>query len=291
MDHDSFVQTPSPLPEKKHTSAFSVCVMERAFFQGMKRVARYGVVLTLLLVFLFMLYPSIAKGVLFISPIFDILPSMFHDIVKVEWLNNYQAFPRYFGFTVQFFQMLSCIYAVMLGVTALVREQEDGTIEFLYSQPISRWGIMFSKFAGRLCSLLVMNLWCMMVTAVLCAIVAPQDSAWVNLFLRVFLFGLLVQTVYLVFGFFCSAIIKDITVSSSIAFGAFLFTWLAGFLAQKLPEVSFLRYFSPYTLADPEKMVQTGFSTDPFHLCVCLVLVVIFLASGYLIYAKKEFCA
>lgn len=279
------------LPNRKWTAFFSPALIGREFFQGLKRVIRYGVWLFVLLLFLFSLFPSIAKGIsMDSSGIFQFLPEMFHDIFRFEALNVYSEFSLYFGMSIQFIQMLSCIFSMMLAITCMAPEHEEGTIEFLYSQPVSRFGILCSKFFGRLCSMLVMNLWSMLVAAVMCLIVTPDGYPWAGEFIQIFSAAVLIQLVYFCFAFFWSVIIRDVTVSSSIAFGTFLLTWLFGFLPSLVPQTGFLRYFSPYYLANPVEMVQDGYRMDPLHLIICVAVIAASCAGAYAVFARKEFC-
>ena len=45
----------------------------------------------------------------------------------------------------QYIVMAGGIYAAILGVSALVKEESEGTIEFLYSKPVTRSKIVTSK--------------------------------------------------------------------------------------------------------------------------------------------------
>lgn len=46
--------------------------------------------------------------------------------------------------------LASSIYAMMLGSQSLIKEETDGTIEFLYAQPVTRKGIVTSKFVSNM---------------------------------------------------------------------------------------------------------------------------------------------
>ena len=41
--------------------------------------------------------------------------------------------------------MAGGVYAAILGVSALVKEESEGTIEFLYSKPVTRSKIVTAK--------------------------------------------------------------------------------------------------------------------------------------------------
>ena len=52
---------------------------------------------------------------------------------------------NYLGYAIQYIAMASAVYGAILGVNSLIREESQGTIEFLYSKPINRLKIVTSK--------------------------------------------------------------------------------------------------------------------------------------------------
>ena len=274
---------------KKTYSFFSASIFRQDLRRSKTRLIRYGIVTAFLLCFFFLLYPALASGHLRDMLLFSFLPSTVGDILKLEWLDQIRDFQFYFPFAVQFITMLGCVFAAMQGLTALVREQEDGTIEFIYSLPVSRLGIFLSKFFSRLITLLLLNVWCAGVTAALCMVAAPEGVLWVNWIGQIYGYSLLAQLIFLGFGYCLSTLIHDITTTTSIAFGAFLATYLCGLLASMFETLRWLRFFSPYHLANPVNVVETGFAIEIPHLFFMLAFFLFCMLGGCLRFWKKEF--
>ena len=66
--------------------------------------------------------------------------------------------------------MASAVYGAILGVNSLIREESQGTIEFLYSKPINRLKIVTSK----LCAIVVYILIIGTITMGVCYMVKPE---------------------------------------------------------------------------------------------------------------------
>lgn len=257
--------------------------------RSQKRLIRYGIVLAIIFCFFFLLYPVLASGKLYDLILFGFLPSTMEDFFKLEWLEQVKDFHFYFPFATQFITMLLCIFAAMQGLTALRREEEDGTIEFIYSLPVSRQGVYLSKLCARIVTMVIMNCWCAVVLMILCAFTAPEGAAWPAWTAKLFGYSLLSELVFLSFGFLISTFIHDMTTATSIAFGAFLVTYLCGLAAALFKGVSWLRFFSPYHLANPFGVVEAGFALDSAHLLLLLAFSLLCLLGGCVRYLTKDF--
>ncbi|MFZ2454217.1 MAG: ABC transporter permease subunit, partial [Trichococcus flocculiformis] len=61
----------------------------------------------------------------------------------------------FFAYIFQYLFLAACIFATMKGAQALIKEETNGTIEYLYAQPISRKAIVTSKYIANLVLLLI----------------------------------------------------------------------------------------------------------------------------------------
>ena len=268
---------------------FSLQIFIQDLRRSQKRLIRYSVVLTIILCFFYLLYPILSSGHLYDLILFNFLPEMMEDFFKLEWLEQFRSFSFYFPFVVQFIMMLLCIFACMQGLTALRKEEEDGTAEFLFSLPVTRQAVYLSKFYSRLVTIIILNLWCVVATAVLCAIVAPDGSAWSVWMLKVYGFVFISEFVFFSFGFLLSTLIHDITTATSIAFGAFLLTYLCGLAATLFKRIEWLRFVSPYHLVNPFEIVGNSYILDGIHFLFLFLFSILCLLSGCVRYLKKDF--
>ena len=58
---------------------------------------------------------------------------------------------NYLGYAIQYIAMASAVYGAILGVNSLIREESQGTIEFLYSKPISPALRRIRSFSPPIC--------------------------------------------------------------------------------------------------------------------------------------------
>ncbi len=68
---------------------------------------------------------------------------------------DFTQIDQYFGYVFQFILLVGAFFAALLGSRTYIREESEGTIEFLYSQPITRNNIYFGKLFAALLSLLI----------------------------------------------------------------------------------------------------------------------------------------
>ncbi|MCD1147086.1 ABC transporter permease [Peptoniphilus sp. KCTC 25270] len=63
---------------------------------------------------------------------------------------DYRNLSEYIPFIYQYIGVLFAIFAIQLGAKSLSKEQSAGTIQYLYSQPVSRSKIVSDKWAANL---------------------------------------------------------------------------------------------------------------------------------------------
>ena len=81
---------------------------------------------------------------------------------------------NYLGYAIQYIAMASAVYGAILGVNSLIREESQGTIEFLYSKPINRLKIVTSKLCAIVAIFYVYILIIGTITMGVCYMVKPE---------------------------------------------------------------------------------------------------------------------
>lgn len=70
-------------------------------------------------------------------------------------LFDFTLITNYFGYVLQYLTIAVMIFMMQQAVTSLVKEETDGTIELLYSKPVSRTHIFVQKGLANLFMLLI----------------------------------------------------------------------------------------------------------------------------------------
>ncbi|MBQ1252342.1 MAG: ABC transporter permease subunit [Firmicutes bacterium] len=216
--------------------------------------------------------PAIVSGILGLSIAYDLSqPYMFA------------------AYMFQFVMLFSGIYACMMGARALSGEESRGTIEFLYSLPLSRGSILRQKVAAAAVRYII---YCIVLFAVTCGMIwfLNRDmsiSGIVIDMIRVFICQLIIGFTYMSFGFLISALFRSNAESISVALAFVLITHIVGMLGNIMPHLGFLKLLSPVHAVLPIETLINGFDLIGAALCGVAIVATLLLAS--IRYGKKDF--
>lgn len=195
----------------------------------------------------------------------------------------------FFAYVMQYLFIGTCIYSAMLGSNCLIREETEGTIEFLISQPVSRRNIALQKFLTNL--VMILLFWLVLGIVSFGAILLfdttemPKGEIFENI-LTIYSKGFLVLLFYLALGFLLSTIMKPGSQSVSVSLGIVLLFYLMGILGELQEKFSFLKTISPVNRGIPNNILN-GDTPNIFWFSL-LAAAFIFLVSALLIYQRKD---
>lgn len=174
-------------------------------------------------------------------------------------------------------------YAAILGITALAKEEKEGTAEFLFSHPISRNQIITEKGIAVLLQITAMNIlvFLMSVASILCI---KEELVWRELMLLHVAY-FLVQIVLAGICFGISAFIR----SSGIGVGIGLATtmYFINIVSNIADSVKDLKYITPFGFADGADIIANAdlnWKMVGINMLFALVGVVV----AYVKYSKKD---
>ena len=195
----------------------------------------------------------------------------------------------FFAYIFQYLFLATCIFATMKGAQALIKEETNGTIEYLYAQPISRKAIVTSKYIANL--VLLMIFWIVLYGAALLFIyLFKEDGAdFVEIIKDITLmFGAesLVLLFFYSIGFLFSTFIASSRSTSGVALLLVFSTYMIGLVSKMVEDYEFLRVLSPIEYAHPAALLEEGVSWE--YMVICIVGSLLALGLSYLIYGRKD---
>ena len=196
---------------------------------------------------------------------------------------------NYLGYVIQYIAMASAVYGAILGVNSLIKEESQGTIEFLYSKPITRNKIITAKLFSNLAIYFVYIVIIGIITMMSCYFVKPDNIDVNDLIINVrtvFIGMFLLGVIFLSVGISISSILKSDKGSISLSIGIFFVTYVLGIVGKLKEDFEFLKYFSPFDYFAPGELLKDGFDTRFVLIGLCIVFVSI--VSSYLIYKRKD---
>ncbi len=245
-------------------------------------------VLTGLLIFLHTLFAGSFAAESFAARV-NALPTLIRGILGLSAVPDLSHDFQYTAYIYQFTLLLAGIYAGILGAKSLSGEEGRGTIEFLYSLPITRGSILRQKTISAIISYILFSIFVYALTCVIIWVFNREmniSGIAIQLF-RVYLCMLFIGMVYLAVGILVSALFRSNAESISVVLAIVLITYIVGMMGNIMPHLSFLIYFSPIHAVLPLTTLNEGFNY--IGLGIGLVVFVVFLILASLRYKKKDF--
>lgn len=221
------------------------------------------------------------------------MDAMPESLLKAFNINNMVDFSKigdYSAYVLQYILMAGYIYAIILGASSLSKEETEGTIEFLYSKPVTRSQIVTSKL---LSSALIYYMFVMIVGIIfmIMAVIVMPDGVndmsvlmdLKSLFIGMFFVGY----IFMAIGFAISVFIKSSKQYSFIAIAVFLGTYVIGILAKLKDSLKNLIFLSPFDYANPTDVIKSGFEGKYIVAGICIIIVSII--CTYVVYNKKDY--
>jgi len=183
------------------------------------------------LIILFMaLFPTMENSGMkdILSTKLDAIPSDLLKTFNIDAGLDFTDIFDYLGYAIQYVAMASAVYGAILGVNALIKEESEGTIEFLYSKPITRTKIVTAKLCSVALIYYVYIIILSIFTMGVCYVVKPEDVEVMELIINiksVFIGISLLGFIFMSLGMLISALIKSDKGAIPISIGIFFVSY------------------------------------------------------------------
>ena len=175
------------------------------------------------------------------------------------------------------------MFAAILGISTLAKEEKEHTAEFLLTHPVTRERVITEKLLAVLAQVLVLNLTAALVTAVTKGIIG-ENGDQKELFL-LFLAYLLLQIEIAAITFGISAFLRGNGLG--IGLGLAFLLYFLNIVANLTEDAAFLAYITPFAYAEGADIITSG-AIDGKYLAVGAVMAAAGIAAAFLHYRKKD---
>ncbi|MDD8049307.1 MAG: ABC transporter permease subunit [Thomasclavelia sp.] len=249
----------------------------------------WSVACSILLVIYILLFPMMEQMDInsMMSQMTNTMPEALTKMFGMDGIKDYSSLSNYLTVVLSEFNIFILIYGAYLGGTTLVKEESEGTIEYLYSMPVTRTKIFFEKLLA-----IVFLYFGFMVINVIVGIVSSffvtnVDFNLVKDFLKLFSSAFIVGLVYLSLGYFSSTLLRSTKQAIALSIGMVLVTFIIGSFSGISESLDWIKYLAPINYCNGSDILTSGFSLTYGLLSVGIIVVSIGLS--YYIYRKKDF--
>lgn len=185
--------------------------------------------------------------------------------------------------------ILGGIFAVLQGISVLSKEEDEKTIEFLLSKPVTRNRIINEKVLAVLTNILILNIVVSIFSYITIEMVS-KDGYSLQTLLLLFIGPVLMQITFAAVGLIISVFIVKARVNIPIGVGIVLGLYFIGIIATISEKVEFLKYLTPFKYVDGADII-TSRSIEPFYIILMAVITLACTFMTNIIYNKKDIVA
>ena len=260
--------------------------------KGLKPLMIWSIICILLTILFMSMFPSMKDSGMqeLVNTKLGAMPPALLEAFGLKDAPDFSKLNEYFAYVFQYIVIAGGIYAGMLGAKSLIKEESEGTIEFLYAQPVSRTKIVNMKVLSSLTLFYLFVIIMAVASTLMSLAVKPGNLEIIDLFMdmKTMFSGLfLIGLVFMSIGFLISVLISNLRLAMPVSIGLFFVTYLLGTFAGMIDKLEFLRYFSPFHYAVPSELVKKGFEMT--NIVLALAISIVSIAAAHVIYKKKDF--
>ena len=197
---------------------------------------------------------------------------------------NFGEFMGYFG--VECGNVLGlggALFAAILGISALAKEEKDKTAEFLLTHPVSRIKITLCKLMSVFAQIFILNL--CVVTVTLLSVLAVGEEIEMKKMLLLFLAYLLLQIEIAGMTFGISAFLRG--GSLGVGLGVALMMYFINIISNLTDSLEFLKYITPFSYAEGGYIINNA-AFEVKYMLVGGALLTVSLLLGFVKYNRKD---
>ncbi len=175
------------------------------------------------------------------------------------------------------------LFAALIGISALSKEEKEHTAEFLLTHPIPRTSIIAQKLFGIMAQIFVMNVAVIGVSTLSMILVDVTADAETLALLYLAYFIMQFEIAAITFGI--SAFISRSGIGIGLGLAAFFY--FLNIIANLTEETKFLKYITPFGYTDGADIISDK-AINIEYLSVGLCFTVAAVVCAYLKYTKKD---
>lgn len=229
-----------------------------------------------------LIYPEMKTQMSDISEMFADMGS-FSDAFGMDKI-NFGTFIGYFG--VECGNVLGlggALFASILGISALAKEEKEHTAEFLLTHPVSREKVLAEKLLAVFSQIIILNLVSAIVTVL--SVLAVGESVDAKVMLLLFLAYFMMQIEISAVTFGISAFLKGNGLGIGLGIAALMY--FLNIMANLTENAKFLKYITPFGYTEGADIISNS-AIEVKYLAAGLVFTVTGLVAAFLKYRKKD---
>jgi ABC-2 type transport system permease protein len=262
----------------------ALCLTE--FKRNLKSLMLWTAIVSGLVLLMILLFPAFETAFADIEDFLSVYPPEFLEIfgmgeggIDMATIDGWYGIEGYL-----FMTLIGGSYAAILGSSILSKEEDEKTIEFLLSEPVSRTQVFFSKALVVLTNIILMNI----INGIVLLVAFLAFDAFDPVVWLLFTFApVILQSFFAGIAMLSGIFITRARKVMSVSLGLSLGTYVLLLISKLTDEGEWLKYLTPYEYVNSVDIV-TNKTIQPVYLLITLVVVASSVVLAWRLYLKKD---
>ncbi len=262
-------------------------LIQKELRNNFKSVLSWITIISFLIVVILLLHPIAVEKMDMMSEMIEQLPKELLRALNISNETTFNNILHFFFYELQFILVASSIFAGNLGANIIAKEENDKTIQFIYSKPISRSDILLAKLCVTLTYLLLFNIIIFGVTSITMSIVSTQTIDYL-LLLNIFSSQLMIQITFSLIGMLVATSLNKPKSASSITSSVIIISFMFGIISRISDKIANLSYISPINYLSNDTFLEVG-HMDYKYIIIMAIISISSIIISLLKYVKKDY--
>ncbi|WP_260631246.1 ABC transporter permease [Bacillus sp. S/N-304-OC-R1] len=261
-------------------------IFRREFRRGQKSLIIWSLVLAGLVIWLLSIFPQFAKSQNSLESLLDAYPQSMKQMFGMDQL-NLGTLIGFYGIEVYMMTtLLGSIYAAMLASNILAKEENEKTIEFLLSKPVSRSQIVGEKLFAVIVNIVILN-----IVSTGASIIGFQFSEGESVPWRTFaLLSIATMLLHLTFAtiaFLLSSVMRKTRNVLSLSLAIVIISYFLNIMSGLSDDLDILKFFSPFKYVDAANIINDNV-LETMYIVIMIGIISLSIIASFIIYRKKD---
>ncbi len=261
-------------------------IFKRELKRNLKSLIIWCIVLSGLILLTLSIFPQFAQQQKEMTKLLEAYPESIKKAFGMNELNMGDLMGFYGVEIYMMTTLLGSIYSAILASNILAKEENEKTIEFLLSKPITRSKIVTEKLLAVLVNILIFN-GVSTIASIIGFQFAKDPDVPTDTFSLLIVATILLHLTFGAIAFMLSSIMKKTRNILSISLGIVLVAYFMNVLSGVSEDLEVLKYFSPFKYVDAASIINNN-ELDPLYIFIMAAVILISIFTAYMVYRKKD---
>lgn len=261
-------------------------IFKRELKRNLKSLVIWSIVLGGLILLMLSMFPQFAEQQQDMEKLLEAYPDSIKKAFGMDEL-SLGTLIGFYGIEIHMMTtLLGSIYAAILASSIVAKEENEKTIEFLLSKPVTRTQIVTEKLLAVVVNVLLLN-----GVSTIASFIGFQFTKDADIpektFALLIIGTILLHLTFASISFMLSSMMKKTRNILSISLGIVLIAYFINIVAGISEDLEVLKYVSPFKYVDAANIVNDS-AIEPLYIFIMCGVICMSILVSYVVYRKKD---